>query len=634
MGNIVNRMSYAQNKLISAPVSIAQPGTPGEDNLGLESSKALAAGQCVLECSSAAIVLDAPHRKTHCGYCARRASSTVTASSTAAATATSTVTDTDTVTASTVTDTDTAAAATTVTGSTATTSTDTSTTAGTTRTNTTDPSSCKCGMTICGECAKTCLEYHSSSGECDMMRTLQKIDPHFPALLLLTMRLVWRMWYEKKYPKQMRESPLPTIDWMLLKCIYTSTPTLTPKDNPFSKLEEKVKTTFQELTGGKDCEWLIQSEWDDILGRILGCAHAITDISLPLGEQSLGRALFLKHSFYNHACAPNAFLSMQPGGATVMAQVRMLRPLQPKEAVTISYIPTSGLDKQERQAKLLAGYHFTCACATCAGDTYEEFVKVPEGADVNVLREVQFTCNETLVQLQQAGATTSTTTSTTATTPEIEELLENCIATLEMSMKGIANQNIPGSHEIVIESHRLLAKAYSLQQHKSAEAIQEHLAFFQAVQPIDYIFDPVAKATQRLALAKDYKTFQKQDDYLAQLKLALEGGTIALGAEHAFVKAIAEELGRTGTGTGDDEHASVKAVAEELGGTGTGTGDDEHASVKAAVAEELGGTGTGTGDDEHASVKAAVAEELGSTGTGTGDDEAPPSKKQKVEESS
>jgi hypothetical protein len=353
------------------------------------------------------------------------------------------------------------------------------------------------------------------------------------------MRLVWRMWFEKKNPKAMRESPVPIMDWMLLKCIYTSTPKLKPEENPFSELEEKVKTAFQELTGGQECEWLIQSEWDDIFGRILGCAHAITDItSLPLGEQCLGRALFLKQSFYNHACAPNAYLSMQPGGATVMAQVRMLRPLQPKEAVTISYIPTSGMDKQERKAKLSTGYHFTCACETCAGDKYEDLVKVPEGADVNALREVQFTCNETLVRLEQpADATTTTTTSTTT---EKEEL-ENCIATLEMSQKGIGNQNIPGSHEIVIESHRLLAKAYSLQG-KSAEAIQEHHAFFQAVEPIDPIFDPVTKATQRLALAKDYKTLEKQDDYQAQLKLALEGATVALGAEHAFVKGIAEEL--------------------------------------------------------------------------------------------
>ena len=369
-----------------------------------------------------------------------------------------------------------------------------------------------------------------------MMRTLQKIDPDLSALLLLTMRLVWRMWFEKKNPKQMREAPVPMMDWMLLKCIYTSTPTLKPEDNPFSELEEKVKTTFKELTGS-ECEWLIQAEWNDIFGRILGCAHAVTDItSLPLGEQCLGRALFMKHSFFNHACAPNAFLSMQPGDATVTAQVRMLRPLQPKEAVTISYIPLSGMDKQERQARLLSGYHFTCACESCTGDKFEDLVKVPDGADVNALRVVQFTCNETLVRLEQAVDATNTTT-----TPEKEEL-ENCIATLEMSKKGIGNQNIPGSHEIVIESHRLLAKAYSLQG-KSAEAIQEHQAFFQAVEPIDPIFDPVSKATQRLALAKDYKTLEKQDDYLAQLKLASEGATVALGAEHAFIKGIAEELG-------------------------------------------------------------------------------------------
>jgi hypothetical protein len=487
MGNIVNRMSYAQNKFTSAPVSIVQPGKPGEDNLELESSKALAAGQLVLECSSASIAFDAPHRKTHCGYCARRAANT-------------------------------------------------------------DP--CQCGMAICSDCAKTCLDYHSSSGECDMMRTLQKVDPDLSALLLLTMRLVWRMWFEKKNPKAMRESPVPIMDWMLLKCIYTSTPKLKPEDNPFSELEEKVKTTFQELTGGTECEWLIQTEWNDIFGRILGCAHAITDItSLPLGEQYLGRALFLKHSFYNHSCAPNAFLSMEPGDATVMAQVRMLRPLQPKEAVTISYIPTSGMDKQERQATLSSGYHFTCSCETCAGDTYEDLVKVPEGADVNALREVQFTCNETLVRLEQASDATTTTT------PE-KDLLENCIATLEMSKKGIGNQNIPGSHESVIESHRLLAKAYSLQG-KSAEAIQEHQAFFQCVEPIDPIFDPIAKATQRLAMAKDYKTLEKHYDYQAQLKLALEGATVALGAEHTFVKRITEELGT------DEARPSKKQKVEE-----------------------------------------------------------------------
>lgn len=49
---------------------------------------------------------------------------------------------------------------------------------------------------------------------------------------------------------------------------------------------------------------------------------------------------------------------------------------------------------------------------SCAGDKYEDLVKVPEEVNMNALRErereVQFTCNEPLVRLEQAADATTT----------------------------------------------------------------------------------------------------------------------------------------------------------------------------------------------------------------------------------
>jgi len=70
-----------------------------------------------------------------------------------------------------------------------------------------------------------------------------------------------------------------------------------------------------------------------------------------------------------------------------------------------------------------------------------------------------------------------------------------------MLHRGLENQEIPISHEVRLELHRLLAKAYTLHG-QIDKAIQEHEAFLSALQHISGLFDPVAVAIQQLEYSK------------------------------------------------------------------------------------------------------------------------------------
>jgi hypothetical protein len=285
--------------------------------------------------------------------------------------------------------------------------------------------------------------------------------------------------------------------------------------------------------------WLGNDIYQAALARVIGCSHAITDVSLQLGTQSIGRGLFLQHSFYNHSCTPNAFLSCQlmtssvgRSGCGVKARLHLLSNVKKGDAITISYIPTSGLAYQERQQRLQDGYGFHCKCNACT----KELIKLPPGVDVDSIREIQFSCNERLLLQEEAGS---------ATIDESET--DHVISLVQMTKRGIYNQQVPANHEVSIEADRLLAMAYSalLLQNKHSEETRKnatlcHDHFFQEAISVGGLFDPVVIATERLKYSKLLEGDSKQQATL-QRETAMNLLRTSLGDDHPWVRHLTEE---------------------------------------------------------------------------------------------
>mmetsp|Transcript_4392 Transcript_4392/g.8452 ORF Transcript_4392/g.8452 Transcript_4392/m.8452 type:complete len:329 (-) Transcript_4392:4481-5467(-) len=295
----------------------------------------------------------------------------------------------------------------------------------------------------------------------------------------------------------------------------------------------------------KDTSWLNKPALDSIMGKVIGCGHAVTDVSASLGCQCFGRALFLEHSFYNHACSPNAYFSCHLDNldrcAALTARVHCIHDVSSGESVTISYIPTCGLDRNERRKRLKDGYDFKCMCDVCERNWtwakgIEEHVTLPLGHEVDILRNMQYDCNQQLLALMDECKFSRERLNETQICD-----LGSCLSTIQMNKRGIRNQNIPGSHEVSIESHRLHAAALSLGGHVEA-ALKKHEAFHKAVQKILRIFDPVAYATslnEYSAALDQVGDYGRRDEIIA---LALENLSCALGHDHIFIRTVASTL--------------------------------------------------------------------------------------------
>jgi hypothetical protein len=289
-------------------------------------------------------------------------------------------------------------------------------------------------------------------------------------------------------------------DWKLFDELYAS-----PVDLPDVVLEVM---TFLVPT----FPWVTSTKAQPIYQRIQGCAHAVTDMSRPLGVQTVGRAIYCGQSFYNHACAPNAYLSCRGG---IEARVYAVRPIEKGEVVTLSYIPMSGMDRTERRQLLTSSFHFTCQCDACVNhDDWEIVLKVPPGSDLASLREIQYGCNVTILK-QDCD----------------DDDLNHAMSMVKMTQRGIANQGIPGSHEVSIEAHRLLAKFCKLLD-KNDEAVAHHKAFLSATTKIAALFDPVANGTQLLEMGE---TLQDEVEANSCLEDALALLQRALGRDHPWV---------------------------------------------------------------------------------------------------
>lgn len=354
------------------------------------------------------------------------------------------------------------------------------------------------------------------------------------------------------------------------------------------------------------------------LGRVLGCSHAIVDPSLPLGKQTLGRAVYAGHSFFNHSCTPNAYLSsIIPSSSSrtsptngslssssldnqqeLKARIHLLRPVDKGEEITLSYIPLSGLSRQERQESLKESYGFSCSCSACSDPNHS--LVLPQNAvmaDIDLIRQIQFGLNDKLLDLAEKwlkdlrhsiirrehericrknsrNRNTDTNDVNTDSNkvpnqdPAIVLELDRVMRRIEMTQKGIANQNLPESHEVSIESDRLLAATCDLWLKAMGEsmcvsiesAFESHFEFYRKTEQIQGLFDPVAIGTQCLASSvscilrareKQKKKEEEGDEdegrFSIEEEIQLSGAerkrglkllAICLGSDHPWVRKL------------------------------------------------------------------------------------------------
>ena len=138
---------------------------------------------------------------------------------------------------------------------------------------------------------------------------------------VLKLRVMFRRWSDCERSKRDKvEIHFPSIDWNLLDHLYTADIGSTNEKQHYDAAVTAMCTTMRDIFGGKgdkgmsrlldgSSSWINKKDFDSIMGKIIGCGHAVTNLSASLGCQCLGRALFLEHSFYNHSCSPNSFLS-------------------------------------------------------------------------------------------------------------------------------------------------------------------------------------------------------------------------------------------------------------------------------------------------------------------------------------
>lgn len=354
--------------------------------------------------------------------------------------------------------------------------------------------------------------------------------------------------------------------WDLFDCLYEADIPIYEANNAktISMFLQRIEDVPRRLSKKES----ILETYKGVLGRVLGCSHAVTDLSLPLGSQTLGRAIFLQHSFYNHSCAPNAFLSCQmPSNLeakalkekgrdittkpSLNANIHLLQDLSIGEAICLSYIPLSGLSLQERESRLQDHYGFRCHCSHCDQKISNEAditsINLPLDADADAVREIQYSCSERMLDLRKKLGRHGTKCNATIQNEEDEDELDSILSLVRMTQRGIKNQGIPANHEISIEAHRLLAMGYSMKGQFSA-AIQHHELFIRQVMTIHSLFDPVASATQRIAYAEDLlrsKNPASQDCTLKEDRLAMELWEtaldmlqVAIGKDHSWVQSL------------------------------------------------------------------------------------------------
>jgi hypothetical protein len=382
-----------------------------------------------------------------------------------------------------------------------------------------------------------------------------------------------------------QSEPTSSFSWRNFQCLY---------ELPMSDLGGLDEALVDVCSSSPPPPPSIVYHKDDIqstLGRVLGCSHAIVDQSLPLGRQTLGRAVFVPHSFYNHSCSPNAFLSTVCGrnnnnnndddvmtniGSTetpssdvkshpsslLIGRVYTTCDVRKGDPVTLSYIPLSGLSIQERQTRLQQGYAFVCNCDLCADSSGSSIsnsqrdIILPVDADVDSIRVIQFSCNERLLNLLDEqkshksfnlGGTERKRKMFMADMKDgcdldndkndyecNKEEVESVVSIIQMTRRGIQNQGLPSCHEVSIEADRLLAMACKMLDNP-VHSRRHHQQFLKKVSQIRGIFDPVAEATQRIDYAN---VIERQDERILEWDKGIALLTKCLGIDHPWLRTL------------------------------------------------------------------------------------------------
>ena len=437
----------------------------------------------------------------------------------------------------------------------------------------------ECGVVAaCSVCRSNGADkWHSSSGECQALRALVKafsvvfglmeeggadsasinfadLAKEIDSSYILTVRLLHRRWHDEKGRSSIEGdmSIMPAIDWKLFDSLHKTNVRSGQYDLAITALCQEMRDEDNSTSRSNDClvPVITKDAFDDVLERVVGCGHAVVDLTLGLGSQTIGRAIFAEHSFYNHSCCPNAFISCNIGdGATtaaadsspccaLVASVHCLSNIDSGDDVCLSYIPTSGLSRIERQKLLLDGYHFECRCRACRLDEEDATAKewdrclaVPEGSDLESVRGVQYAANQIFMDSDD------------------KEEIERSIGIVRMVANGIKRQGIASSHECAMEVHRLLSVGYAAL-NRFDDAIGEHRTFFSLAGKIAAgLFDPIALSTQHIEFALVMHKNGDAEGELSELKAAEDLARTALGRGHPFVVAVERKLATLGETT-------------------------------------------------------------------------------------
>jgi hypothetical protein len=112
-----------------------------------------------------------------------------------------------------------------------------------------------------------------------------------------------------------------------------------------------------------------------VKARIHETNETIDTGTIQLDDFTIGSALYLMGSMFNHSCAPNAMVVFGKDGKNKNPDPRLINvvttralkmdPVYPVH-VDISYGPQAGrMGTKERKEILRQGYHFECNCSAC-----------------------------------------------------------------------------------------------------------------------------------------------------------------------------------------------------------------------------------------------------------------------------
>ena len=134
------------------------------------------------------------------------------------------------------------------------------------------------------------------------------------------------------------------------------------------KLSEEEKALFYKL---KETEMHDEDHHLCFVNNIGKEENFLEELKIFLGNQNDGK-IYLKWSFINHSCSPNATDDMTTDyNETKEMEVRAIKDIAKGEEITIFYFTSSieGLDmKKELRSKIKKGFGFDCLCAVCSGE--------------------------------------------------------------------------------------------------------------------------------------------------------------------------------------------------------------------------------------------------------------------------